>query len=148
MSQIRGLKDLDDALKALPREIAGKNGGPLRTALRSAAVVIRNRAMELAPKETGRLSRAIVIRRDKTPAPVNERFVIKPRKGASRRDLRGAYYWHFVEFGTEKNPAQPFLRPAYDQTNQSALDTFKRRLAVGIKSAAKRSQRLSETRGR
>ena len=35
-------------------------------------------------------------------------------KGASRNN---AFYWRFIELGTSKMPANPFVRPAYD-TNQ------------------------------
>lgn len=34
------------------------------------------------------------------------------------------YYWRFVEFGTEKIPARPFMRPALPQSAQRATDAF------------------------
>ncbi|WP_367847005.1 HK97-gp10 family putative phage morphogenesis protein [Rhodoferax sp. WC2427] len=33
-----------------------------------------------------------------------------------------AYYGGFVEHGTAKTPAQPYIRPAYDTQKQAALD--------------------------
>lgn len=149
--KVHGLSDLAAALKALPREIAGKNGGPLRSALRSAAVVIRNEARLRAPRESGRLSNAIAVPRDKSPGDVTERYVVKPKRGKSRNDPRGAYFWTFVEFGTEKQPKQPkqpFLRNAYDSRKDAALAEFKIKLTAGIKRAAKKAQRLGGTRGR
>ena len=41
---------------------------------------------------------------------------------------RGAFYWRFLEFGTSKMPAQPFIRPATAHLNR-ALDAGKDRMA-------------------
>lgn len=35
-----------------------------------------------------------------------------------------AFYGRFAEFGTKNEPAQPFMRPAFDETSQQVLDTF------------------------
>ena len=32
-----------------------------------------------------------------------------------------AYYWRFLEFGTSKMRAKPFLRPTFDRLGQAAL---------------------------
>lgn len=36
-----------------------------------------------------------------------------------------AFYGRFVEFGTVKSPARPFIRPSYDAKNAAALQTAK-----------------------
>lgn len=38
---------------------------------------------------------------------------------------RDAFYARFVEFGTSKMPARPFLRPAYDAVREAALQAAK-----------------------
>lgn len=42
------------------------------------------------------------------------------------------YYWYFVEYGTSKMPAVPFLRPAFDNNVDLAVDRFKTKLAANI----------------
>lgn len=146
--KVTGLDGLAAALKALPAEIASKSGGPLRSALRASAQVIRKEAALRAPVDTGRLQRAVVIQRDRNPGNVTERMVVRPRAGKSRTDPKGAYYWHFLEFGSERQPAQPFIRPAFDAAKDKALTTFKDKLRVGIEKARKRAAAKGLTRGR
>jgi HK97 gp10 family phage protein len=42
-------------------------------------------------------------------------------KRTRRIDPRDAYYWFFVEFGTARTPARPFLRPAFDSLKDQAI---------------------------
>lgn len=41
-----------------------------------------------------------------------------------------AFYWHFLEYGTVKMPAKPFIRPAAE----AEADVFERRLVSAAKS--------------
>lgn len=41
-------------------------------------------------------------------------------------------YWHFIEFGTSKHAAVPFLRPAFDRQYQTALNRFYTKLEQNI----------------
>jgi HK97 gp10 family phage protein len=45
------------------------------------------------------------------------------------------------EFGTRFHPAQPFMRPAWDETKFKALDIVKDQLGVEIDKAAQRAAR-------
>jgi len=36
-----------------------------------------------------------------------------------------AFYGRFIEFGTARSPAQPFIRPAYDSKKSAALEASK-----------------------
>ena len=47
-----------------------------------------------------------------------------------------AFYGRFVEFGTSKMAAKPFLRPAYDAARAKALKAVQERMAVELKKAA------------
>lgn len=144
--KVNGLGDLARALKALPPEIASKNGGPLKTALRAAAVVIQDDAKSRAPVDSGVLRDAISVKRDPRPLDVTERYVVKPTR--SRRVQRiiktkkgnigstSAWYWHFLEFGTKYITARPFMRPAFDSQKSNALQAFIGKLQTGIKRAA------------
>lgn len=48
-----------------------------------------------------------------------------------------AFYGRFVEFGTSKMPARPFLRPAFDAAKRRALQAVEARMASEVKKATK-----------
>lgn len=153
--KVEGLAELAKALKALPAEIAGKNGGPLRKAIGRAAVVIRDDARRRAPVDTGNLrDNIIAVRKRKSPQGTEGYFVEVRRKrrkyantranrrkgrvGKTYENLGEAYYGMFVELGTAKMPDQPFLRPAFESKKAEAVETFRVELAKGIEQAAKK----------
>lgn len=47
-------------------------------------------------------------------------------------------YWAYVEFGTEKTAAQPFMTPALEQNLQEVVSTFQINLEKGIDRAMKK----------
>ena len=48
-----------------------------------------------------------------------------------------AWYWRFVEFGTRKMAARPFLRPALESRRRQAVDAIKQRLTQRIEIEAR-----------
>lgn len=112
--ELIGLKDLqraiDDAADALPPPVQQR-------ALTTAAEPIRARASQLAPNRPGGvdLRDEIVVE----AAPRDEVNGGDPAViiGPSER----AFYGSFQEFGTINHPAQPFLRPAFDENVDPAL---------------------------
>lgn len=42
------------------------------------------------------------------------------------------FYWRFVEFGTSKMAARPFLRPAYEAKKMEAIEAMKKYMATRI----------------
>lgn len=146
--EVQGLKELADALRALPTEISGKSGGPLAKGLRSAGNVIRDEAKRKAPvlsepskyRKPGTVRDAIKTRRDRIQAPgATETFevYVQKAKGGKRGTFSpdDPYYWPFVEFGTKKMAARPFLRPAFEAKKDEALRTFETTLAKAIDKA-------------
>lgn len=153
---IRGMPQTVRALRSLPAEFASKNGGPIRGALYAAAKPMRDAAEENAPEgDTGNLKRAVYIFRDPNPqaSGATERYVIAVRtrrlakairrrygKGLMDRRLSGlarrdAWYWHFVEFGTKKQPAQGFMTRAYEDNKSGVVPTFQREFAKAVRAA-------------
>ena len=48
-----------------------------------------------------------------------------------------AFYGRFVEFGTSRMAAKPFLRPAYDAARAKALRAVQERMAAEVRRATK-----------
>lgn len=157
--RIEGLSELLEALKALPKELGSKGGGPIKGSLFAATKIVRDEARLRAPVDTGKLQRNIVAFRDPDPrsSGVTEAYYITWRKGRRRgqkrrKDLatansdKDAYYGRFVEFGTSKMPARPFLRPAFEALKDQALQKFKNELARQISVKAKKLARMNRGR--
>jgi len=63
---------------------------------------------------------------------------LRKANGVQRVAVAGdVYYWRFVEFGTAKMAARPFLRPAFEAQKQNALEVFQTVLADGVLAAEK-----------
>jgi len=163
---IDGLDGVLEALQQLPKEIVAKNGGVVNAALRKGAVIVRNAARSQAPVRSGALRNNIALSRDRNPqrSGAAERYRVGVRGGAeipytdnkkNRRAGRvgktytpdgSTYYWRFIEFGTEKMSARPFLRPAFESSKEQALAEIVTELGRGIHKAAKKVARLNKVR--
>ncbi|RVK61938.1 HK97 gp10 family phage protein [Sinorhizobium meliloti] len=132
--KVEGLKDLENALKDLPQANAR---AVLRRTLKEAGEPIAKTARSLAPKRDMYLSESIDVstklsRRQrglhKKVSPV-EMFIGPGTDPAA----------HLQEFGSGPgHHAQPFLRPAWDQNKDKALDTIANLTWVEIEKTAKR----------
>jgi HK97 gp10 family phage protein len=89
---------LDDVLAGLLREIATADGHA-KTATAEAAARIEAAAKSLAPKLTGALAASITTDPTKNGAEVGPTVRYAP----------------FVEYGTWKDPPQPFMGPAAER---------------------------------
>ena len=47
-------------------------------------------------------------------------------------DPRNAFYWRFVELGTINMPAHPFIRPAFDMTEELAAQVAMKHMNQAI----------------
>jgi HK97 gp10 family phage protein len=155
--RIDGLKELQNALKELPKEIQKR---PLRSAVSAGAKVIADEAIKKAPQgETGNLRKSIYRYRSRRQSTTGkETFLVGVRKGKAKfvdnsRNRRlgrvgktyqtqgEAYYWRFVEFGTSSQPARPFLRPAFENSKERAVQVMKERLGKAIETQARKLAR-------
>lgn len=135
--KIEGLKELEDKLRAMGPDIA-KNA--LRAGVRAGAVVVKDDAIPRAAQDTGRLQRAIYIKQIRERSgPAQQTFFVGVRSGKKYRGRDAdAYYWRFVEFGTARMAARPFLRPAFEAKKMSAVEAIANRIAARIKTWEKR----------
>jgi len=97
----------------------------LRGTLTRQAKLLRDDVRKRAPVSTGRLRRAIKHRRMRGTRTIAEAAVYVA-KGKSRGDMGGAWYWHFVEFGTHKKPARPYVTPAYEAARRPFRASFQK----------------------
>ena len=139
--EVQGLKELEQELLALPDKIGGRG---LQSALTSAALPIVAEAKAKVPLAHAayRLYGGGVA----NPGWLMDRIVRKKvREGGNSAeviitvtDRRQSYFWKFIEFGTSKMAAHPFLRPAFEAKATEALERFKARLQAGIAAAVTR----------
>lgn len=157
---ISGLDGVYEALTELGRE-ASKNGGPTRQSLYQGAKIVREAAKTKAPKKTGNLRNAIIMVRDRDPRRTegaSERFIVGVKGGGRKKLIRtrrkdretgrteyteqgNAFYWRFIEFGTQKMPGTPFLRPAFEENKQAALDAIVQTMLKRLEALAKKVAR-------
>jgi len=129
-----GLKELEAALKELGSEVAGKNGGLVRTALMGAALPVLRDMQNNVPVDTGDLKKQIKRSRDKDSKIAQEVIDV----GLISRKRRGINYGSFIEFGTRLKAARPFMRPALDANKHNSTELFRKKLAAGIERVAKK----------
>jgi len=80
-------------------------------AVRAGCEPIRARAEQLAPIDTGTLRESMMFTVTEQSATEAIGKIGPSRKG---------FYAHIPEFGLAHNPAQPFLRPAFDEKIEEA----------------------------
>lgn len=129
---ITGVKALDRKLRQLEPKVARK---VIRQALRKALRPVQARVKQLAPVgETGQLKRAVKIR----AARSRRRGEIKLRVVIGKDDFTGTqFYSSFTEYGSSKQPAQHFMRRAFDSTKDEAKRTAISEIRAGIEREAK-----------
>ncbi|MQM29598.1 MAG: hypothetical protein CRU78_03230 [Candidatus Accumulibacter phosphatis] len=134
--QLQGVEELKRILARVPDKLRRKG---LLKALRVSARLVRDDARLAAPvRQTrkinhrpGTVKRAISIRTSKFARRAGDVGVfvsVRPLRGARQKRLGAAgannpndpYYWRFLEFGTRKLTARPFLRPASRKLPQVA----------------------------
>jgi HK97 gp10 family phage protein len=155
--KMTGVDELSKKLEALSYDMKKKGG---RYALRKAAQIIRDQAKlnalalndprtseviakNITEKWNGRLNkqtgdlgfRVGVLGGARDYSAYGE---LKTGKSASDNPGGDTFYWRFLEFGTEKAAARPFLRPAMDAA-QKATDTFIAEYGKSIDRAMKRA---------
>lgn len=157
---IQGIEETVAALRALPAALSGRNGGPIRKALYAAAKPLRAEAQQRVRVRTGNLRDNVIIRRDRNPAAsgVTERYTVTlrtrrrkysatrmnkrlNRAGKHYEDWGNAYYGKFLEFGTSRMPAYPFMRPAFESKKESTVSTFADSLRTQVDQAVALAKR-------
>lgn len=136
-----GIEDLKRALAEASKDIRTK---AVRGALREAGKVIQAAARAAAPvlsvptprRKPGTVKKNIVVRASKFARQSGDEGVyinvrgIRGKARVAKLGKAGAtnpndpYYWRFIEMGTKKLAARPFLRPAATSQGEAAIDKF------------------------
>ena len=116
------IEGLDELEKQFDRLIDTSKKKVMQKALNAAAAPIKKEAKANAPMKTGLLKKSIRSKQMK--------YTEKPSVGIYVAGK--AYYWWFIENGTSKMAAAPFLRPAVDAKYEEGVNKFKEKLKVEI----------------
>jgi HK97 gp10 family phage protein len=134
--ELHGFKELNDLLASYSDRVAKRL---VKGALVKALAPVLQSAKAMCPvsadgshgKPAGYLRDSLVLKtmpaRKRLPGEM--RAGLTTRKGAFES---GKYYGGYLEYGTHKMAARPFLRPAIDQNKQQVLDNLKTEILAAI----------------
>ncbi len=134
-----GGRDLEEALKALPKHTARK--GVARRVLKRAAKLFADRANELAPRgDQGALEESY---------GVGTKLTKRQAKQARREGRDDVFMYAGTsdpaglqqEFGNARHSAQPHARPAWDATQQAIFDQIQSDMTAEVSKAVARAER-------
>ncbi|MGV6989652.1 HK97-gp10 family putative phage morphogenesis protein [Testudinibacter sp. P80/BLE/0925] len=145
--KVSGLKELQKAMGELGRKASNRIAVK---AMRKGGAIVRDKARANAPvltenvphRKAGTVKKAIssrtkIGRNGKTNTYVwvkglSTKQILKFKGKTGRSGAfnpKDPFYWRFLEFGTSKMPAKPFMRPAFEQSKQQAakaiIDTLR-----------------------
>ena len=143
--RIEGLDELKRKLAEVPKAMRKR---VLRNALAAGAREVRDVAKRNAPvmtlgtslkapyRKPGTVKQAIRVRTSKADRRAGDVGVfvnVRPAKAGQRgaKNPNDPFYWRFLEFGTKKMPAKPFLQRATSALPK-ALTIFQERIAKWI----------------
>jgi HK97 gp10 family phage protein len=131
---------LDEIQKKLQDELPRKAANAMRAALRDGAKILQSAIVQEAPKDSGLLSEHIDVRtrvrggglsgsafvgpNSKVTYPTSD----KPRPGKGPRAKPAWLVAKFLEFGTVRMGANPFMTRAFMSNQQKAIDAVIARL--------------------
>lgn len=136
--KLKGFSRVTRAFNKLDGKLKKKH---LRPALRAGAKVIKNAAQSLAPKDKGKLKSTMKIRalkRSRKNFGVFIRTGTATELGIPNTPGRG-YYPFTVEYGTDTQPAKPYMRPALMNNDERARKAVADRIWRGIKAEARKN---------
>jgi len=147
--EVQGLRQLGEAMRQLS---AATSRRVCAQATGSAAKVVKIAAQDnlrASPSvDTGSLLASIIIKKlPKAQAGgLDSAHIVTPRRRRtgstkSRTKQKTAPHAHFVEFGTENMPAEPFLEPALSRNIAKATQVMKDRLQEGIAREAAKARK-------
>ncbi len=124
-------KELKKLLKSLKQFPVRVQKNVVSGAIRKGAAVVRDEMRTKAPKDTGDLKKSIKIKKRRSPKDT-VKFSVKPFGGLNTAKA----YW--LEYGTSKMPAQPFIRPTLTGVGNRPLEEAKKYFFPRMEKEAKK----------
>lgn len=167
---IKGTADLIKTLESLPTELVTKRGGPVKLALKKAAMVIRDEESRRfntlvnqngTNETTGLLNKSIIVKRGRMePGVKGEKYIVTFKRSVYVKSLISAVRKlgtgqksdtvttrktaQLFEWGSSHQPPRKFILPSFHAKAGEAMDVFKddlkRRIDIIAKRVAKRSK--------
>ncbi len=126
--KIEGVDEVRKLMKRLPASVSKKH---MRRAIRQGIALVRNHIKANAPVRTTENKTYRKGRKRPRPGRLRRLIRIRPRRGkrgymkvslfypvpegSEGNDPKNAFYWRFVEFGTKRITANPFIQRAVDR---------------------------------
>ncbi len=144
--KVKGLDNVMDMLKNLPNEVISVRGGPVKTALKRAALVIKkevakNLNQTVSDEATGLLAKSLISTRGKTNG-MGEKYVVRFKNlkytRSSGEEVTTRKSGHLLEYGSSKQKPQPYIRPAAQAKAQEAINVFSKEINKEIEKLTKK----------
>lgn len=156
--KIEGLEEVLARLNSLSPNL---RKGALRTGMRKGANTVRKAARDKAPVKSEAMKKNIAVQfasrtsrkidglafrvgvRGGAKEPTKASRYSRSRRsaGSTAPDRRSTWYWRLVEFGTQKMPARPFMRPALSQNVEKVISQVAKDLDDGIDNELRKAAR-------
>lgn len=120
------LEGMDDLLRKI--EDLGRQGSKVENkALKRAGKVILEEAKNNVPVKTEKLKKGLKLSGIKNKN--GSKYVLV---GIQKSDNSEVFYGKFLEFGTSKMAARPFMGPAYESKKEEAKEIIKEELKIAL----------------
>lgn len=133
MSRLKGSKELEKRLLAIPREVLAE----LRPALVKGAQDIADAMEQLAPEDQGDLVNTITVTGPGGTTPAYSAgggsATLPENVAAVTVGSPNMRHGHLQEFGTVNHEAQPFMRPAFRLKKAKVMRRIQTAIAKAIK---------------
>lgn len=165
--KLEGLAGVLQTLQSLPPEIVAKRGGPVKLALKKGALLIlaeqkvrlqqvtsgtNEQNGEQVETSTGFLMKNLIVSRGKPPTSgKGERYIVRVRRKRypGRNGKGGASTLQtaqLLEYGSSKQPAEPWIRPAFEAKARQAISVIETDLIRRLDAVVKKLERQNRTR--
>lgn len=122
----KALAELHNRLQEIEAKIAKK---ALRQAARKAMGIVRAEAKANAPRDTGLLKAHFSLLTTIKGGTVYAKVGVR---GGGKKNSETPYYFRMIEFGTQHQPAKPFMLPALEKNAQAVADTVADELKMAL----------------
>lgn len=134
-TRVRGFKELDAVLKELPPAM---QKSVLAPAVAAGARVMRREIKAATPVGADPSEASQTYGRARDNVVISRLRRLRRAVAGYRVSMGRAFWMTWYEFGTSRQPARPFFRPAVERATSEAVKAMRDALARGLERAARR----------